>query len=129
MKKELKDYLHLYLGCQMKTSEGEIVTLISVNRDGSAFARNDSLQCHGFLSDTKLILRPLSDINDKEARECWFASGIGGQVTNYKHALTGYYFPDCTVYQMSLITNWLRENWFDIDGLILADLAIDKTTL
>lgn len=72
MKKELKDYLHFYPGCQLQlqTPKKEIVTLgaigfVNPDRITVRFKDNDEWSYADY-DEFKPILRPLSDIKDNE---------------------------------------------------------------
>ena len=75
MKKELKDYLHFYLGCEVWDLYNEkkgVLFGVDLNTSGM-----DNVKVlHNVVWDLKyenikLILRPLSDITEEEAIECW----------------------------------------------------------
>lgn len=123
--KEIKDYLHLYLGCECQVYEKgskEVACkgrLNTINTSGIF----DSVQvgdCYDFYLndiDIKLILRPLSEVEGH-------MQTILDLVNKYDpndaiEALKG----------MAAAINWLRKNRFDVDGLIEAGLAIDKTKI
>lgn len=69
MKKEIKDYLHLYLGCEVKNlSSGTMkYVLSSIDLMGNVLFR-DEVGNEMFLHNWKLILRPLSDMTDEEVQ-------------------------------------------------------------
>lgn len=73
MKKELKDYLHFYLGCDLKTETG-IIKLIAVQKevipctDYRVICLNGNVT-HELKGDFKPLLRPLSSITEEEAIE------------------------------------------------------------
>jgi hypothetical protein len=109
--KEIKDYLHLYLGCEMLTVDGRIVTL---NLTNLGFALK------GIIGSelSKPILRPLSDMTEEEKIELKLNMV---QATTLNHA------PEImwTFEQMRI----LLSKCFDLFGLIEAGLAIDKTAI
>jgi hypothetical protein len=133
MKKELKDYLHLYLGCECKTKyvdwenwSTETLTLKVLNK------LNEDLSF-----EVKPILRSLDDITKSEATE--------GKVFKEK---TEWHEPTFEQFKERLENNlelqrktkfiiefsptefiFLLSKYFDLFGLIDAGLAIDKTTL
>jgi len=107
MNKELKDYLHLYLGCECKvympTIDFELpgcITELTINLLNTPFR-------------FKPILRPLSDMTDEESNVTkWIKYSDTGEIR---------YPPETFVFLLS--------KHFDLFGLIEAGLAIDKTTL
>lgn len=123
MKKDIKDYLHLYLGCECMTEDGRrgrfsgfdvveknySIVMITVRfsddpLDHDWTVLNDNEECDRI----KLILRPLSDMTEDEKTE------------EYKIGL------DPGIEEQF---RWLLSKGFDLFGLIEAGLAIDKTTL
>lgn len=100
---ELKDYLHLYLGCKVETEGANIRVL-------------DLVLLHLVLIDKMFlspILRPLSDIKkeEKSIYNKMFKSNIPLPIVEANR------------------TRFLLSKHFDLFGLIEAGLAIDKTTL
>ena len=82
MSKQIKDYLHLYLGCECKTEEGKVgwfsgfdvcerdygIVMITVRfpeQSEEWTVLNDNEECDRI----KLILRPLSDMTAEEFNE------------------------------------------------------------
>lgn len=148
MKKNIKDYLHLYLGCQME--RGGIVTGALLD------AANES--AFNAWEDFKPILRPLSDITNREKTEI-YKMIFGREFPNsgqifFRHDKTtssdprwilstgvdrlgiemdGTVWGDCDLnnkkHNQHLITLYLLKQRFDIFGLIEGGLAIDKTKL
>jgi hypothetical protein len=106
--KELKDYLHLYLGCDVKCG---IKTIAKLTADETT---QDLISLKTTLSNPeyKPILRPLSDMTEDEEYEYWKTKG--GNAFNEFQGET---------------TLFLLSKHFDIFGLIEAALAIDKSTL
>ena len=72
MKKNIKDYLHLYLGCDVKNTGGKTGKMVSVDASGIIMVYpNDDPRGH-FLSMQgvmRLILRPLSSMTEAEFTE------------------------------------------------------------
>ena len=103
MSKEIKDYLHLYLGCIGRGDSGAAIflsadTLSKINRGDISF---------------RPILRNLSDMTTEEL-ELFADLNIK---SDYKN-----------VYEKQAeITRFLLSQEFDLFGLIEAGLAIDKT--
>lgn len=122
-KKEIKDYLHLYLGCDCIVSNplinSETKRVVSVNKDTEQCEiyywnepHLDGEKVHP-IEDIKPILRPLSDMTEEEGVEI-FWQPVKGENFSIK---TGQEFKQ------------LLDKHFDLFGLIEAGLAIDKTTL
>lgn len=132
MKKELKDYLHLYLGCECETKDG-IMELSSIELNdrfpvwfrrkwdnkslsykphrNAQILTKDNHVGRGFrYSQVKPILRPLSDMTDEEKEVIWWRLD--------DHML---FSPRDFQYLLS--------HRFDLFGLIESGLSIDKTTL
>lgn len=84
MSKELKDYLHLYLGCECNhPSDLAPFLFVGINSDGKPLLKGDwsggthNITQIGWVEwgDFKLTLRPLSDMTDEEVMEiCRVAS-------------------------------------------------------
>lgn len=109
--KEIKDYLHLYLGCEM-TDEDNDFKLMEVTEYGFVTSQNEFYQ-YGSRVLPKPILRSLSDITLEEKRE-W---------TSYiKENKT-----DTAQQRSAEEVKWLLSKHFDLFGLTEAGLAIDKT--
>lgn len=88
--KELKDYIHLYIGCKLQhvPDDGTIATLIGIDiASGTATVKlfNDDHHMYGECSidGIKLILRPLSDLTSKEQDELWHADEPLGVISMY----------------------------------------------
>lgn len=118
MKKELKDYLHLYLGCKVETEGAKIKTLDLTLLD---LAINEKI-------GLTPILRPLSDMSEDEALECWKATDRlhtetldGWQVVDYYRKNTDFF--------EAVEFHYLLSKHFDLFKLIESGLAIDKKTL
>lgn len=113
MKKNINDYLHLYLGCKAEiiNDEAKIIDYVTTS------SLNDSLRLG---ITVKPILRPLSDMTDQEADEQENPElnddiYIGGRWAIFNHQGTR--------------TKWLLDKGFDLFELIDAGLAIDATAL
>lgn len=116
MEKKIENYLHLYLGCEVIADiyQGNIKALlngVSFTHD-SVDVRIRTLNCLEYLpaSKIKLILRPLSDISEKE-------EDYVNQINCNK------------LYGMTEITVYLLSCSFDLFDLIENNLAIDKTQI
>ena len=100
--KDIKDYLHLYLGCEamltFKNGNIEKVTITTLPVEKP--------------ERFKPILRPLSDMTAEEMLECSSLKTMG------------------TLFQiMGETTKYLLSKHFDLFGLIEAGLALDKTNV
>ena len=147
MKKELKDYLHLYLGCECKTPIGILVfncVNISDSRNNVWFycRWSDKKNCYlpkqnaeilskqslvgkAFkYSEIKPILRKLSDMTDEELKnlrsERGNLKGVERADMNYIIRLNTWSPED---------VRYLLSRHFDLFGLISSGLAIDSKTL
>lgn len=125
MKKELKDYLHLYLGCQVQYKFITIIEKLEL-RIGKLYGIKGSYcfleTVYGFkeerIEDVRPILRPLSDMTEEEVNEA---------DTLQKFQLEDE--DEAQVLNYALMTKFLLSKRFDLFGLIESELAIDKTTL
>lgn len=120
---DIKDYLHLYLGCSVSVEHDAIMNgephVMAINA-GNLFAISYKYK------NTKLILRKLSSMTEeefKEAQRChpkterWVIMGDidkGGAVD----------FDSWSPYS----TRYLLSKGFDLFGLIDSGLAIEKTS-
>ena len=157
--KELKDYLHLYLGCEIDIS-GQREILDSVAKSGQIETLfRGHLRNYRDLSDEDIapILRPLSDMTEEEMEELFFIGdalikevtpnavikfypnevkrnikrGTGVAYTVLKSE-NGEHFMSGTLSLTKFDTmqfSYLLSKHFDVFCLIEAGLAIDKTTL
>lgn len=116
----IKEYLHLYLGCEVKREfKRSILDADTLNY----------IDEHEIWEDVKLILRPLSNISDGELLEVYSilypaSSGVSyeSSINSAERALYNYggrMAPSVFVY--------LLYKHFDLFGLIEAGLAIAKT--
>jgi hypothetical protein len=138
MKKELKDYLHLYLGCECRLDNKEKGKLIGF--DSRLHDSEVEMVCFTIWMDKendwtvynddanfdriKPILRPLSDMTEDELK-C---------LRSERGHLKGVHRDDLKF--IIIMNKWSPEDFifllskhFDLFGLIPAGLAIDKTTL
>ena len=125
MEKKLKDYLHLYIGCEC-IYNNKLYVLTGTNKpylstDTTFFRIDLRVKGKGFrestsstdMDKTKLILRPLSDMTSKES-DYILPEALEGKPTIIVNAAS---------------TAWLLSKHFDLFGLIDAGLAIDKSQL
>lgn len=151
--KNIKDYLHLYLGCECETPIG-IMELSSIDlhyqypvwfrykesngekityypKSNYEILSKNGLRGKAFhFSEIKPILRKLDSITDKEAWESWrfVTDPHYSHVTNPKHAIIHGGLGISTK-EWANIIRYLLQQGFDIFGLIPSGLAIDKATL
>lgn len=141
MTKDIKDYLHLYLGCEVQLRHNgtfvpdpyEPTCYLSRITDGrmdSVGVRYDGSEeiIYPFTADIKPILRPLSDMTEEEARQLCpngeepflkYLSEKDEWYTNRIHFYTAY----------SECYRFLLSRGFDLFGLIDSGLAIDATKI
>lgn len=112
MGKEIKDYIHLYLGCEVMVesdnsdSYKDVIEAIVVEESVNLKKTSD-YYFEGYNDfEIKLLLRPLSDMTDEEAD---ITHGI----------LNDYHTHEAT--------RFLLSKHFDLFNLIPEGLAIDKT--
>lgn len=127
MEKNIKDYLHLYIGCEVSTPDGfrkmlcynNYFDLVYVETNPETIAPSKAYYTY-HINEVKPVLRTLSNMNDEEDKECSnimfgeFASKVVRK--NIIH------------YEGEKI-KYLLSKHFDLFNLIEAGLAIDKTTL
>lgn len=130
MTKDIKDYLHLYLGCDTLDKDNNRSYLVAAYDDGVSFVRyaNEAV-CISFNRDThKLILRPLSDMRDEEAIFVKRVLRDNHGIDTIKTVLqNGWHLGhiSANASQMFEITRYLLSKGFDLFGLIDAGLGID----
>jgi hypothetical protein len=123
----LKDYLHLYLGCEVEFGlnlnnlrRGTFIGFVDYNRIDAriAFRAGPEGRVNVFL--LKPILRPLSDLTEEEMKE----------VCRFTRDAQAYKEFDSAVGKESInaeVALYLLSKHFDLFGLIDAGLALDKT--
>lgn len=122
MKKELKDYLHLYLGClcykRLSTVTNKRPQVLTTRLYDWAIG---GIRCQTIIP----ILRPLSDMTDGEMQEC------GNMVYDFSNdeELNKWQPSDFEIGLAPEQFYWLLSKHFDLFGLIESGLAIDATTL
>lgn len=152
MEKNIKDYLHFHLGCEIRHDKGIYVgTLTSIGfHTAEIFCdylkRNEGHRVppgkdFGYFSilieRLKPVLRPLSDMTEEESIEIAKIhkydvpddDGVMEEIVSiYGNGggilMLGAYLP-VSHYLEGLL--WLLKNHFDLFGLIESGLAIDKT--
>jgi len=133
MKKEIKDYLHFYLGCQClcfderNPGEQDIGVLIEVGKSHAVInpekGKND---IEGILSEFKPILRRMKDITGDEVLELHHLSVEDNSKDGM--SLKSYYSSE-PLFLEPVQFYFLLSKHFDLFGLIDAGLAIDKATV
>lgn len=114
--KNIKDYLHLYYGCEVARYDSEGVRYkVAVNKAWliEAFEKGGK----NFYT-YKLLLRPLSDMTEGEKDEYYKHRGFGW-IYNLEKQMS----------KDAAGTRFLLSKSFDIFGLIESGLAIDKTKI
>lgn len=109
--KELKDYLHLYIGCRMLLGEGAYVDLTP-----ERYARHLRQLEDGKGLPIKLFLRPLSDITEEETQNAMLPMLFAMKVIEGEERLK----------QLAEIARFLISRDFDVFGLIEAGIALSK---
>lgn len=113
-KSELKDVLHLYIGCYIKSE------LMGVQHKFTDF--NKSTIHHFIIGNFKLILRPLSDMTEEETKEYETLFGCN------PHESDEWY---CEIIMQDIgkpkVWLWLLKRGFDLFGLIESGQAIKAT--
>lgn len=155
MKKELKDYLHLYLGCQIRFHSNLTETWGIWNKMSCSDIQL-AVAHIGFGEKCQIQLRPLSDMTEEERKELWefvFNRKFGENGTEYlrdhlpiptgrtRWVLTSgverlgiqfngriWYDSDLQHWNFSQheVTRWLLSRSFDLFDLIESGLAINK---
>lgn len=118
-KKDIKDYLHLYLGCSVaigyKYPDGMRIDVIAgVSKNGIYTSNEDFCSSDQF----KLLLRPLSDMTEEECIVLGWSSSYQCAIIKHK--------PENLQPNEIL---FLLKNAFDLFELIQSGLAIDKTKI
>ena len=151
MNKDIKDYLHLYLGCDtLPTYATETRRLISVNVDNGNSLLEDKQfnSCTYAINEFKLLLRPLSDMSEEELKE---VKHIMLEYQNLRFKCDekdrikytnvfiydiidedGYHHSTMISSPENLpakVVPWMCRHGFDIFDLCRAGLAIDKTKM
>lgn len=130
MKKELKDYLHLYACAKCLIVKNFGAKVIEETVTINTLYENQFNDGHKSYIK-KLILRPLSDMTEEEENEieCEFGSyGLG--VNHLCNALKNHDMRYVKRLDDAFnLTRYLLSKHFDIYGLIEAGLAINKSKI
>ncbi len=138
MKKNIKDYLHLYLGCDVENTGGKTGKMVSVDASGIIIVYPNDDPRGFFLSMQgvkRLILRPLCSITDDEDILDEICEAIGVELHLYYQAyvdiIDKLLFPDNEnaltfgANEMAETVRILCKHSIDAFGLIESELAID----
>lgn len=152
MSKDIKDYLHLYLGCECQADEN-VFKLAGVELTDTGTLAYDGTMINGIHQcwwvencDFKLMLRPLLNMSDEERREFIMCSNDWnkyykelGFISKSPEGLAHTCKYKRGVHDITRIQSlenfdsnqflYLLSKHFDLFGLIEAGLAIDKTKL
>lgn len=119
--KELKDYLHLYIGCEVldlkKDETARLIAVVDRFKTRSAQVEYPEYTAFKYIEEIKPILRRIESMTQDEEREM--------------HSLEKS-FEDKVHLNIELyaaMTKWYCDKHFDLFGLIDASLAIDAATL
>lgn len=150
MEKNLKDYLHFYIGCEFMFSGTKDTTLYTLDYERFALINEDD-----DFKEITLVLRKLFDITGEEVRELLYMQYVGlrekklainfgrrnrpDETTNYPGSIeyslhdenSGQHVMSGTFSFQSLnaeIFKSLLEKGFDMFGLINSGCAVDKET-
>lgn len=151
--KDIKSYIHLYIGCRAKTTGGKYGKIVSASVDGTAIIVYDNEDPRGFvisIAALKLILRPLSEMSDAEAvdlceivtdqsrhgdielmgaitdRHIWYIDGSRDQGDGFDEVRDLYvYFDEMKPEQI----RYCLSKGFDLFGLKEAGLAVYETEI
>jgi hypothetical protein len=128
---ELKDYLHLYLGCEChrmgevdENDKPTVSTLTGISYDDTQriwwayFENNES--GYSVVEDVFPILRPLSDMAEEEKKHLLWDNDTQEILAHFKNN-------DAGMTRNEFL--FLLSKHFDLFGLIDGGLAIDKTSL
>lgn len=125
MKKDIKDYLHYYIGAlcvNLLTQEPETIRKVNPNNSGIFEIKAEELpELINHFSYNRLILRSIADMTHQEAAEACFTGFYTVRPENYAHLLQNRLTPGQFHY--------LLKNHFDVFGLIGEGLAIDRNML
>lgn len=145
----IKDYLHLYLGCKVAIASEQfkgdslVLTALEMVRLGTVCTVTDTAIKTSFnvnAEDVKPILRPLSDMQLDEMKQFFSLTGLPNDCkptrADYSDFVFQLEYVSCGAIQSthSYLYHlspkqffWLLSKHFDLFGLIEAGLALDKT--
>lgn len=134
----MKDYLHLYLGCECILTKSD--NGFDTPKEGTRLMLNPQLLMQCLRTDIKRflevkpILRPLSDMTEKEWGEIEQKTSVMPDAWGYHGVRDMFLNPEDSKNRFAwMIVNEalieLRKKGIDVDGLIKSGVAIDKTKL
>jgi hypothetical protein len=138
MKTNIKDYLHLYLGCDVRVKGWKYRSkFIELHQDGILV--KDSFTTKIYFGGFDVILRPPNDMTEEEALELGKRLYSGVIIGNpylrdglwhvpYGFSLDNFWTIDGKAFNQHQVI-YLLSKRFDLFGLIEAGLAIDSTTI
>lgn len=121
MNKNIKDYLHLYLGCECivkEPGESAFKSVLEGIQRGKFLLKEYGHLLLWEAAEIKPVLRPLSDMTEHE-------SNMGDEIMNAFNEND----PIEAFQGMANMTMMLLKQGFDLFGLIESGLALDKTKL
>ncbi len=122
MNKELKDYLHLYLGCDVLISvNGMVNKVVSIVRNPDA----EIILGTAILLGVKPILRPLSDMTEEEKFELDQLSPFHPSVSN-TNTCDWIILEPIIIEHHAARVSYLLSKHFDLFGLHEAGLCLYK---
>jgi hypothetical protein len=136
MKTEIKDVLHLYLGCQCQKmgqeDDKQLFKLTGISYDDTQniwwayFAGEED--CYAHIDDVFPILRKLSDMTEEERKELWrlvFSMGNGKTFNDRFKDFTGrvQFIDETTYYQVPryIMMQGVERLAIESDGTVWAD--------
>lgn len=130
--KQLKDYLHLYLGCECRIGDSpDPHHVLMVNETGLSICTGTNVKGIPIWYKTahaKLVLRPLSDMTEEEFEvfKSYCENDFSKMVIIESMSKDESYTRLC---HQAEAQRYLLSRSFDLFNLIPEGLAIDKTTL
>lgn len=124
--KDIKSYIHLYIGCRAKTTGGKYGKIVSASVDGTAIIVYDNEDPRGFvisIAALKLILRPLDEMSDAEST---VYAQLGDSDFNKAVGRKDYYAVDKMAAHQVF---WAIKKGFDLFDLKDAGLAVYETEI
>jgi hypothetical protein len=142
MKKNIADYLFLYLGCDVKIigQPDAILGAVGINDGERIVVRwpNDNEWSYADTKEITPVLRPLSDMTEEETKELQSICGLENEDMEFVKEFENRFFDGSgKSFGSAHLTNirqWadgvhlLLSRGFDLFGLIDAGLAIDKSS-
>lgn len=151
---DIKEVLHLYLGCEIQVVRPEGSVPFESGLKGGCYNATEALEYDttytldarklafimgsttvmAMLPHVKPILRPLESMTEEELDEIArqvleeddLAHPVAEKIANYETFIS---MGDWSAFEMAQMTAYLLSKHFDLFGLIPAGLAIDKASL